>query len=664
MQNNKKWSPAIMQPENSDITTWELPENAIARLAQGRGVMVENIAPSPDGKYLAVGSCIGVWWYDVSTMTPIALWDTERGYISAVSFSPNGKWLATGDGDGLVKVWDVQNGICISQMERDESEQPYHCVSRFAFSPDSQCLAVSSIRDYILYVWHPETGKQIAKFHGETNFRWFGGSRRPIAFSANGNLLACTMPDDSLMAHADRAGAIRTSEYSSHYIAVWDMKTSERIACLTEATDFTESLCFSPCGQFLASGERDGAVRVWTVDSWKLTRAFQNYGTERKQVFYSSEGVLYAAESSNGTFAVWNVERGEKSDTYLEVHQGLHRDHLPKERPFVSATESEFKVWTVGESKPQMFSHLHTGIPVSLVFSSDGKTLTGGYWGQGVMVWNVANPSQPPTRLNPPGGSYTVAVSPLGKIHAMGPDGDTARVWEIENTESPIASFTLPEEKNLISEEKGQVASAAFAPTSNLLACGDSEGTLYVWDVQQQHTRHTLKAHQDWVHSITFSPNEKLLVSITRYGPESRLWDVESGEAIETFPDRTYPIIFSPCNRMIAGGGRSGILLWDVKRAETLLTIPLSETDGWLDSLAFSPCSRYLASGSAWRRGMGIKKVAIRLWNVASGENIATFRGHPTDIQSLAFSPDGTILASGGYGGTIMLWDVKPYTTG
>ena len=58
---------------------------------------------------------------------------------------------------------------------------------------------------------------------------------------------------------------------------------------------------------------------------------------------------------------------------------------------------------------------------------------------------------------------------------------------------------------------------------------------------------------------------------------------------------------------------------------------------------------------------MGIKKVAIRLWNVASGENIATFRGHPTDIQSLAFSPDGTILASGGYDGSILLWDLKPF---
>lgn len=659
MPNSEKWLPAIMQPENRDITTWKLPENAIARLAQGRGI-VENIAPAPDGRYYAVGSCIGVWWYDVSTMTPIALWDTARGYISAVSFSPNGKWLATGDGDGLVKVWDLQRGVCISQMERDKTEKPYHLVSHLAFSSDSQCLAVSSIRDYILYVWHPETGEQIAKFHGETNFRWFGGSRRPIAFSADGNLLACTMPDESLMAYADQINTIHTPKHSSHFIAVWDMQRGERLACLTESADFAESLCFSPCGRFLASGGQKGAVRVWEVDNWKLTRAFHDYGTERKRVFYSSEGVLYAAELSNDTFAVWDVERAEKSDTYLKAHQGLHGDRLPKDYPVVSATESEFKVRTVGEFKPRTFPHLHTGVPISLVFSLDGKTLTGGYWGHGVMSWNVTNPSQPPTRFNPPGGSYIVAVSPLGKIHAMGPDGNTAKVWDVENPESAIVSFTLPDEKNLVSEEKRQVTAATFAPTRDLLACGNNEGVLYVSD-RQQNVRHTLKAHQDSVHSLALSPDEKLLVSITRDGPESRLWDIESGEAIGTFPNQMYPIVFSPCGRMIAGGGRPGILLWDVKHAETLLTIPLSKLDSWLDSLVFSPCSRYLASGSGWQRGMGIKKVAIRLWDVASGKNIATFRGHPTDVQCLAFSPDGTILASGGYDGTILLWDLKPF---
>ncbi len=668
MQNSQKWSPAIMQLENSDITTWALPEGAIARLGQGRGG-TENIATSPDGKYLAVGSCAGVWWYDVSTMAPIALWDTARGYISAVSFSPNGKWLATGDGDGLVKVWDVQRGICISEMERDEAEKRYHILSRLVFSPNSQQLAVSSARDYILYVHQPETGERLAKFHDDPKkSRWWGGTPRPIAFSPDGSLLACTMPDENLRVHTDNSGYIRLPKDSTEFIAVWNVETNEQLACLTETERFVDSLCFSPCKRFLASGVQDGTVRVWSTANWELLHTYQDYGTERKKVFYSPEGVLYALEISDDAFIVWDVASGEKCNHFLEVHSSLHETNVPKGTPFVLAayTPREFRKWTVGDSQPRSFPHLHTGVPFSLVFATDGKTIAGGYWSEDekVMLWDITQPSSQPSCFNLPGREYTVSVSPEGKIYATGRDDTTAKVWDIGNNEAPVATFTLPDEKKPLAEQEWQVSTAAFAPTSNLLACGDSEGALYVWDVQQQRTRHTLKAHQDWVSSITISPDEKLFVSITRYGPVSRLWNVENGEPIEAFPERNYAFAFSPCSTLIALGKRKEILLWDIERRETVLSIPQPK-DSWSPfALAFSPCGRYLASGAWWIRGFGIKKCPVRLWDVESGETIAVFRGHPTDIQCLAFSPDGTILASGGYGGTIMLWDMKPYTNG
>lgn len=133
-------------------TSWALPGGAVARLGRGR---IADIALSPDGTHLGVASSIGLWWYELATMQPVALWETERGMVSAISFSNDGQWLATGNVDGVIKVWDVQHSVCVAQMQRDKSRFPG--VVHLTFSPDSQRLAATGIRDAIVDVWHPET---------------------------------------------------------------------------------------------------------------------------------------------------------------------------------------------------------------------------------------------------------------------------------------------------------------------------------------------------------------------------------------------------------------------------------------------------------------------------------------------------------------------------
>jgi len=103
--------------------------------------------------------------------------------------------------------------------------------------------------------------------------------------------------------------------------------------------------------------------------------------------------------------------------------------------------------------------------------------------------------------------------------------------------------------------------------------------------------------------------------------------------------------------------------VWDIKRSEACIIIPTPLTpDGMVshvDQIKISPCGQYLAYGEVWKSGL--EKVPVRLCDINTGENIATFLGHPTDIQCLAFSPDSTILASGSHDSTILLWDLKPY---
>ena len=106
--------------------------------------------------------------------------------------------------------------------------------------------------------------------------------------------------------------------------------------------------------------------------------------------------------------------------------------------------------------------------------------------------------------------------------------------------------------------------------------------------------------------------------------------------------------------------------MWDIEQCEARVTIhkPLVVSNTGtsipsVDPIEFSPCGQYLAYGEVWE--CGAEKVPVRLWDIGTGENIATFLGHPTDIQCLAFSPDSTILASGSFDGTILLWDLTPY---
>ena len=83
MKQNRRPAPFNVVPSDTEGITWALPEGAIARLGKGDFCGVK---PSPNGTYFAVATGIGLWWYEMSSKPPIALWETERGMISATRF--------------------------------------------------------------------------------------------------------------------------------------------------------------------------------------------------------------------------------------------------------------------------------------------------------------------------------------------------------------------------------------------------------------------------------------------------------------------------------------------------------------------------------------------------------------------------------------------------
>ena len=683
-------------------TTWSLPEGAIARFGQG---IVETLAFSTDGHYLAIGTRIGLYLYEVATMLPIALWGTERGAWKA-TFSPNGKWIATSDWDDNVKVWDVHRGTCLAEIAIGDYP------STLAFSPDNQWFATSHSETATLFVWCPETGEMLTKFTGETEK---SGRFMPIAFSPDAHLIASTRREDVVS--------------SGESVLVWSLEQAEQIARFTGHTSSIYSLCFSPCGRFLVSGGRkDGTVRVWDTVKCQQVREYTNYGAACMIPAYSPEGVLHATAISydeifkdNAMITVWNLENREKLYT-TEENIGEHAivDFSSGSRLVYESGDSGIKVWHFGKPHAYKSSYHPISFPNTVAFSSDGETLVAEYragrrlYSHGdILFWDLASKrSRRAIEAEPIGTRQFFFSDPSGRRYIMSLNDDTVRLWEIEGKEVLIAEFT----------ERGKKwIRTALAPQVNRLACLDEEGVLIVWNLETmekicQFTHRHERFPDAEMATLEFSPDGKLLLSETDHRPSVRLWDMEQGEEIREFPGdeiggimglwdnrglspcgsylsctqasteelsygeaiclwdvsrreilTTLPFrhasrfAYSPCSLYVACGGEDpeGILLWDLKRREIYRWLSLPTGCQETHALTFSSCGQYLAFGAAWEHGF--EKVPIHVWEVGTGKHIVTFWGHLTDVQGLAFSPNNELLASASFDGSILLWGLNPY---
>ncbi len=226
------------------FTVWELPQDAVTRFGQG---YLNDFAVSTDGAYLAIGSWTGVWLYDLTTHTPVALMETERGMATRIALCSTQPWLAVKNSDKygkeVIKVWNWQKSQRIAVMEYPErlkTNPPANDLCNLCFSASGEWLSVSRYFDDVVDIWESETGKLYAELQltsEETKARCF----------------------DSEIHYHDLSGALAFSQHNgffafspnSPFITVWDITTCKRIINLTGDPDGVYSLSFRPVGNSL-----------------------------------------------------------------------------------------------------------------------------------------------------------------------------------------------------------------------------------------------------------------------------------------------------------------------------------------------------------------------------------------------------------------------------
>ena len=608
---------------------------------------VNHVTFSPDGKILATGSdddTARIW--NAQTGQQLAIMK-HGGRVLSVVFSPDGTELATASADGTASIWDLEVNRQLFGFKHND------IVLSVAFSPDGTKLATAS-NDSTARLWDAKIGTQLTIMKHD-------GPVLSAVFSPDGSRLATASWHDGakvwdvktgiMLAKVDDVGVNQVAfspdgrklaTASIYDVAkLWDAQTGQLLTVMRSDASVS-ILVFSPDGRKLATASIDGNVRLWNTLTGQQLRGFKHEASVSFVVF-SPDGTKVATASSDHTAIIWDPETGEKRK--IMTHQGpvLSAAFSPDATRLATASQDHSAmIWDV-DAPEQMVVMIHDSPVYSVAYSPDGtKIATASFDGtSSATIWD-ARTGERLLKILQPGGVWSVAFSPDGKSLAASANWPyNTSIWNAE-TSQLISTMKNNSHKNI-------VLSVAFSPDGSKLATASNDTTARLWDTKTGGLLSTLK-HNTTVWSVAFNPNGTEVATGSGDGT-TRVWDVNTGERLATlnYTGNVYSVAFSPDGTRLATACAGTICIWDAKTSDLIGRCIAGL--GIIHSLAFSPDGTKIATGSSDHTS--------GIWDIQTGNQLEVMH-HDNDVSSVAFSPDGTRLATASYDKTARIWAVNP----
>lgn len=488
------------------------------------------LAVSPDERRVAGGTLTGkilLWNLDGSDLREI---DTGLGQIDAITFSPDGRSLATGHAfpENTLALVDIPGG----RLLRTGSGHT-NSIHRVVFSADGRRIASCSL-DLTARLWEAESLRPQAVLRGHS------GALYSLSFSPDGRKLLTSGRDPSPR--------------------LWDVETADLIATLNGHQGAVPMSRFSPDGRWIATGSADQTVRLWETAALARNDVLRGHTSFVYDVAWSSDGTQLFSCGWDGSVRAWDLAGQRLVATRIEPDRVVSAVAASRDGRRLAVVRGDDRIEVLD---PDLS---HPGVS----------------WKQSTRFWR-----RRPDLAFHPSGRWLVSGGDRGRIHlrdldrgqeeildaedgfwnaavAWSPDGR----WIASGSESGVIHVWDARTRHRVAALRGHtriITAMAFSPDSAGLASASEDGTARIWDVPHRRALAELP-HGGIVHDIDFSPDGRRLATACD-DHTIGLWDVSTRARLVELRghhDYVHAVAFSPDGTCLASAsGDQTVRLWD-----------------------------------------------------------------------------------------------------
>ena len=549
------------------------------------------------------------------------------------------------------------------EANRFSSENNSH-VESLAVSPDSQYIA-SGHDDGILRLWDRQ-GKLINKtqviYERRVNF---------VAF--------VSMPDGQYIVSFDEDDMVR----------LWDFKGKPHNSIRPFKIPNNSVIALSKNGKYIVSGHQDGTLQRWDLNGNRISQPFPMHESEHEfdskvlSIAVSHNG-RYIVSSSRESVQLWDLNTNSKKEIFKEakvegyplvtLSLSTNDDYIVggQANPQTDDVSGGMRLWYIDKEIESTTFQVHTRAISKVQVSANSEYILSGVMDGTIKVVNKFGNLI--TQFQNSGGS--IALSP-DNSYVVGNSGGEIRIFDLKGTLIGDREFKYPEFQNIptfyktvsspddkyiisnskalnLRDRKGQILLSFkektvhgvyfvnFTPDGNYIVTGSYNGKVEFWNREGKRIRQFSIGES---HIIGLSSQAQSIITVTRNNNMLQLWDQFGNSFGKEFKIGEYDrITLSPNGKIIvtskdidSKGEDSQLLsLWDLKGKRIGKPIQI---DHKVTSIALSP------DGNKIITGIGLSN-EIRLWDLTGKQIGNTFRGHPDNIHSVAFSPNGEYTVS------------------